>query len=62
MNLARAIILAAVLAIGGCSAIPVQSGPPVPPGPLGPIVQAEGAGNAPIRLAAQSRLVSDPTP
>jgi hypothetical protein len=44
----RALVMAAVLAIGGCSATPVQNGPPVPPGPLGPIVQAEGPGNAPI--------------
>ena len=40
----HALVMAALLAIGGCSAIPVQNGPPVPPGPLGPIVQAEGAG------------------
>jgi hypothetical protein len=42
----RRLVLAAVtlLAMGGCRLVPVQNGPPVPPGPLGPIVQAEGGG------------------
>lgn len=42
----RRLVLAAVglLAFVGCSLVPVQNGPPVPPRPLGPIVQAEGAG------------------
>jgi hypothetical protein len=35
---------AAVVVLGGCGLIPVQDGAPVPPGPLGPIVQAEGGG------------------
>ena len=39
----RRLILAAAVAFvaGGCGLVPVQSGPPVPPGPLGPIVQSD---------------------
>jgi len=42
----RRMVLAAValLVLAGCGLIPVQNGPPVPPGPLGPIVPAEGGG------------------
>jgi hypothetical protein len=42
----RRLVLAAValLVLGGCGLVPVQNGPPVPPGPLGPIVPAEGGG------------------
>ncbi len=36
--------IVALLVLGGCGLIPVQNGPPVPPGPLGPIVQADGGG------------------
>lgn len=41
------LIMAAALVIGGCSVVQVPNGPPVPPGPLGPIVQSDG-GNAQI--------------
>ena len=30
--------------LAGCGVVPVQNGPPVPPGQLGPIVQGEGGG------------------
>jgi hypothetical protein len=42
----RGASIAAILAaaIAGCGLVPVSQGPPVPPGPLGPIVQAEGGG------------------
>ena len=42
----RRLVLAAValLILGGCGLVPVQNGPRVPPGPLGPIVRAEGGG------------------
>ncbi len=32
------------LLVAGCGLIPVQDGPPVPAGQLGPIVQGEGGG------------------
>jgi len=42
----RRLVLAAmtILVVAGCGLVPAQNGPPVPPGPLGPIVQAEGGG------------------
>ena len=42
----RRLILAAAVALaaGGCGLVPVQNGPPVPPGPLGPIVQSDDGG------------------
>jgi hypothetical protein len=38
------VVVASVL--GACALVPVQDRAPVPPGPLGPIVQAEGGGPA----------------
>ena len=40
------LVVAAVLAfaVAGCGLVAVQDRPPVPPGQLGPIVQAEGGG------------------
>jgi hypothetical protein len=42
----RLSILATLVAasIAGCGIVPVAEGPPVPPGPLGPIIPAEGGG------------------
>lgn len=41
----RRFLVAVILVIvAGCNLVPVQNAPPVPPGPLGPIVQAEGGG------------------
>ena len=42
----RRLLMAAAVALiaGGCGLVPVQQGPPVPAGPLGPIVQPEGGG------------------
>ena len=47
----RAAFIAAVLAAAtvGCGLVPVSQSPPVPPGPLGPIIPAQGGG-PPIEL------------
>jgi hypothetical protein len=42
----RRVFVAAVLgaALAGCGLVPVSEGPPVPPGPLGPIIPSAGGG------------------